>query len=113
MKPLRTIGQSLADSLLQAKRLRQRDQKLLQEGGTIDVVGTGGALTAAYEQLRNAAENSEEHLLLQNAIKRFYRQLFLSGEVATIVLPEYFSLPTVVKPVLDSMRAKSIGDFPK
>ena len=80
MKPLRTIGQSLADSLLQAKRLRQRDQKLLQEGGTIDVVGTGGTLTAAYEQLRNAAENSEEHLLLQNAIKRFYRQTFLSGD---------------------------------
>ena len=48
------------------------------------VVGAGAALTAAYEQLRNAAENTEEHLLLQNAIRRFYKQLFVSRDDATI-----------------------------
>ncbi len=80
MTSLRAIGQRLAAGLLQARQLRQRDQQLLSKGGLIDVIGTGGTLTAAYEQLRNAAENSEEHLLLQNAIKRFYRQIFLAND---------------------------------
>ena len=80
MTSLRAIGQRLASGLLQARQLRQRDQQLLSKGGLIDVIGTGGTLTAAYEQLRNAAENSEEHLLLQNAIKRFYRQIFLAND---------------------------------
>ena len=80
MAPLRTIGQRLASSLSRARQLRKRDQELLSKEACIDVVGTGGTLTAAYEQLRNAAENSEEHLLIQNAIKRFYRQLFLTGD---------------------------------
>lgn len=39
----------------------------------IDVPTVGRAVSSAYEQLRNAAEYSEEHLLLQRAIKRFYR----------------------------------------
>ncbi len=80
MASLRAIGQRLSSGLSQTKQLRQRDHNLLSKGGCIDVVGTGGTLTAAYEQLRNAAENSEEHLLLQNAIKRFYRQILLSGD---------------------------------
>lgn len=39
----------------------------------IDVPTVGMTVSSAYEQLRNAAEYSEEHLLLQRAIKRFYR----------------------------------------
>lgn len=41
------------------------------------VVGAGATLTAAYEQLRTAAEYAEEHVLLQRAIRRFYRRLFV------------------------------------
>lgn len=52
-------------------------KKSSPEGDTFTVVGAGGSVTAAYEQLRNAAENAEEHLLLQNAIYRFYRQAFM------------------------------------
>lgn len=77
MTSLRAIGRRLAGGLLQARKLREQDQLSLDKGERINVVGAGGALTAAYEQLRNAAENSEEHLLLQNAIKRFYRQIFM------------------------------------
>jgi hypothetical protein len=40
----------------------------------IQVPGTGKAISSAYEQLRNAAEYTEEHLLLQRAIRRFYRR---------------------------------------
>lgn len=42
--------------------------------GRIDVPTSGKLVASAYEQLRNAAEYSEEHLLLQRAIKRFYRR---------------------------------------
>lgn len=50
----------------------------------VHVAGAGGTLTAAYEQLRNAAENAEEHLLLQRAIRRFYRRLFLVKDIKQI-----------------------------
>jgi len=44
------------------------------QGNLIQVPGIGKALTSAYEQLRNAAEYTEEHLLLQRAIRRFYNR---------------------------------------
>jgi hypothetical protein len=46
----------------------------------VHVTGAGGTLTFAYEQLRNAAEYTEEHLLVQRAIRRFYKRLFLSRD---------------------------------
>ena len=47
---------------------------------TINVAGVGGMVSAAYEQLRNAAEYAQEHLLIQNAIRRFFvRNLFILG----------------------------------
>lgn len=42
----------------------------------IHVPGTGQKISTAYEQLRNAAEYTEDHLLLQRAIKRFYKRNF-------------------------------------
>jgi hypothetical protein len=48
------------------------------QGQTVHVPDTGKAISSAYEQLRNAAEYAEEHLVLQRAIKRFYkRTLFI------------------------------------
>lgn len=38
----------------------------------INVAGVGGVVSLAYEQLRNAAEYTQEHLLRQRAIRRFY-----------------------------------------
>jgi hypothetical protein len=46
------------------------------QGTVIHVPGTGKAISSAYEQLRNAAEYTEEHLLLQRAIKRFFNRNF-------------------------------------
>lgn len=46
------------------------------EGAPIQVPGTGKIISTAYEQLRNAAEYTEEHLLLQRAIKRFFNRYF-------------------------------------
>src|SRR4051812_28913385 len=60
----------------------QRDQhaaNLNASGTPLEIPGTGKILSSAYEQLRNAAEYAEEHLLLQRAIKRFCkRNLFLT-----------------------------------
>ncbi len=84
MTSLNNSGRQLAESLA---RLRQHEtqQEAMRHGQEkVNIVGAGGALTAAYEQLRNAAENTEEHLLLQNAIKRFYRQLFLTRDESLI-----------------------------
>ncbi len=42
--------------------------------GMIHVAGVGRKLYRAYEQLRNAAEYTEEHLLLRRAIERFFKR---------------------------------------
>jgi hypothetical protein len=64
--------------LLQAARARvETKASEKSKEGMIHVAETGGVLTAAYEQLRNAAEYAEEHLLLQRAIRRFYKRSFL------------------------------------
>lgn len=80
MTQLNATGQLLAWSLQRAKELDDADAQALMKDEKVNVVGAGGALTAAYEQLRNAAENTEEHLLLQNAVKRFYKQLFIARD---------------------------------
>ncbi len=41
---------------------------------TIRISGVGGQLYFAYEQLRNAAEYGERHLLIRRAIERFLRR---------------------------------------
>lgn len=80
MTSLNSVGQRLLAGLTHAKTLEDTRQRELLHAEKVNAVGAGGALTAAYEQLRNAAENTEEHLLLQNAIRRFYKQLFVTRD---------------------------------
>lgn len=48
-------------------------------GTLLEIPPTGKIVSSAYEQLRNAAEYAEEHLLLQRAVKRFFnRNLFVT-----------------------------------
>lgn len=67
----------------QLRAARQHNDKIKTsnaQGVTIQVPGTGKAISSAYEQLRNAAEYTEEHLLLQRAIRRFLnRNLVILG----------------------------------
>lgn len=52
-------------------------------GHKIKIPNAGKILSSAYEQLRNAAEYAEDHLILQRAIRRFLkRNIFISGRVA-------------------------------
>jgi len=67
-KKLNANGLQLSHQLAEAKSAKNVEYK----GRTINVAGVGGVVSAAYEQLRNAAEYAQEHLLIQNAIRRFF-----------------------------------------
>lgn len=80
-KKLNSIGQQLCAQLaaINAEKSVKKSSSQL-----INVAGVGHMFSAAYEQLRNAAEYAQEHLLLQNAIRRFFvRNLFL--QTSTLV----------------------------
>ncbi len=81
---LNSHGQRLHQLVLAAHEHLDRRAKTHASAEHIHVAGAGGVLTAAYEQLRNAAENAEEHVLLQRAIRRFYRRLFLTKDETLI-----------------------------
>ena len=72
MPELNAIGHHLQAGLAGAIYAEEVAGKATAHTEKVNIVGAGGALTAAYEQLRNAAENTEEHLLLQNAILLFW-----------------------------------------
>jgi hypothetical protein len=74
------LNQQLATSLQAAKRQREAVQNEQKAEEKVHVVGAGATITAGYEQLRNAAEHAEENVLLQRAIRRFYRRIFLSRD---------------------------------
>lgn len=84
MPELNRIGAHLRAGVIYAQRQSDERQQILSQADKINVVGAGGMLTAAYEQLRNAAENTEEHLLLQNAIRRFFKQSFIVRDEALV-----------------------------
>jgi hypothetical protein len=84
MASLNHKGQQLAQNISHVYHYETARAHELQNQEKVNVVGAGGAVTAAYEQLRNAAANTEEHLLLQNAIRRFYRQLFITRDANLI-----------------------------
>jgi hypothetical protein len=66
--------QLLVQQLEAATRHNQAIRARNEHGSILQVPGTGKALSSAYEQLRNAAEYTEEHLLLQRAIRRFFNR---------------------------------------
>lgn len=80
MNTLTQIGEHFRANLSSARTFRERKKTALTHKEKVHVVGAGATLTAAYEQLRNAAENTEEHLLLQNAIRRYFRQVLLTRD---------------------------------
>ena len=84
MVSLNSKGQQLARHIQALYEHESTLVKTKARAETVNVVGAGGALTAAYEQLRNAAENTEEHLLVQNAIRRFFKQLFITRDESVL-----------------------------
>lgn len=69
---LTTLQQQLEGAREYDERVRRQNR----EGEIIQIPPTGKILSSAYETLRNAAEVTEEHLLLQRAIRRFFNREF-------------------------------------
>lgn len=84
MNTLNEIGRRLVYDLSQARNQKNALTTRKNTEPKIHVLGAGATLTAAYEQLRTAAEYTEEHVLLQRAIRRFYYRLFILGDKARI-----------------------------
>jgi hypothetical protein len=73
------LSELLRQQLLAAHSIDQETLTRNNSGTILEVPLTGKVVSSAYEQLRNAAEYAEEHLLLQRAIKRFFkRNLFVA-----------------------------------
>jgi hypothetical protein len=115
-KSLNTIGRQLQTNLQAALTHLDTRAKINARAEKVHIAGAGGVVTAAYEQLRIAAENAEEHVLLQRAIRRFYRRLFLtkdeklvkvSGEELAIELTQAGYLPndSIPEPLLKQISA--------
>lgn len=84
MTQLNSIGQHFAEHLLRAKSIADARASRQEQEAKVNVVGAGAVITAAFEQLRNAAENTEEHLLLQSATKRFFKRMFITRDDALL-----------------------------
>jgi hypothetical protein len=67
------LGNLLSQALATIRQynLQKVNEKKLD---TLDVPNVANILLFAYEQLRNASENIEDHLLVQNSIKRFFKR---------------------------------------
>lgn len=78
MEELNTLGQRFAHVLTEVHERALKKREADERANKVHVVGAGGLVTAAYEQLRNAAEYADEHLLLQKAIRRFYKRMFFA-----------------------------------
>lgn len=79
MKTLNKLGRKFAEALSIAIARQDAVMTERQRAKKVHVTGAGRALTYAYEQLRNAAEYAEDHLL-QYAIKRFYKRAFIARD---------------------------------
>lgn len=77
---LNSYGQKFVDALQSASAHAEATAAHGNHAQKVHVTGAGRTLTFAYEQLRNAAEYTEEHLLLHRAIRRFYKRLFLTRD---------------------------------
>ncbi|MFI5212570.1 MAG: hypothetical protein ACHQTE_01240 [Candidatus Saccharimonadales bacterium] len=70
---LSPLGETLQQAVATIQQF-DRQQALLLHEPKIHVSTLGRALSTAYEQLRNASENIEAHLLFQRATLRFYKR---------------------------------------
>lgn len=82
---LTPLGQQFIASLSHSRSLAATQAKAISTAEKVHVVGGGGSIVAAYEQFRNAAEYTEEHLLLQRAIRRYYKRAFLTQDRNEVV----------------------------
>jgi hypothetical protein len=69
---LNANGVSLRNQLVLARSEENWGGKIAGSDKLINVAGVGTIVSTTFEQLRNAAEYAQEHLLMQKAIRRFF-----------------------------------------
>lgn len=69
---LNPAGRSFRDQLQTVRLHHDAVRAHIEKAPKLQVAGVGQRIASTYEQIRNAAENTEEHLLLQRAIRRFF-----------------------------------------
>ncbi|MDR3125909.1 MAG: hypothetical protein LBU20_02460 [Candidatus Nomurabacteria bacterium] len=110
MKSLNSIGQKFADELTHVNSAIEHQLRAAEDADKIHVTGVGATITKAYEQLRNASENSDEILLLQRAIRRFYKRLLLTPEKFSTSGTELISELTMAGYLENDSIAKTTAD---
>lgn len=68
---LRPEARAFCDQLHAVRLHHEAVRAHIEQAPKLQVAGVGQSISAAYEQLRNAAENAEDHLLLERATRRF------------------------------------------
>lgn len=122
MSSLNPISDRFAGALATAMASSTTTNASSDGSQKVHVSGAGRTLTFAYEQLRNAAEYTEEHLLLQGAIKRFYKRAFLSrdqtkiktsGEelIIELTLAGYLQNDTVTTATIETVNGLAVDFF--
>lgn len=122
MSNLNHSGQQFANALAHVQAQAEERNKHHARQEKVHVTGAGRTITAAYEQLRIAAEYTEEDLLLQRAARRFYRRLFMtrdderianSGEelIGELTLAGYIPNDTMPVSVADDMSRKATSYY--
>lgn len=80
MTTLNTHASALVAALTAAQHYNSQQAIAEKDAEFFHVVGAGRTISQVYEQVRNAAEYTEDHLLFQRAIRRFYTRLFLTSD---------------------------------
>ena len=81
MREPNLLAKQFARELGIVRAARDRDHAKAEAAENLHVSTTGAGLTLLYENLRNASENAEENLLLQRAIKRFFKRVYLTPDI--------------------------------
>ena len=80
MKELNKIGRQFQNELTYAHNEAKKRAEEIEVAEKVHVSSVGTTVTRGYEKLRNASENAEESLLLQRAVKRFYKRLLMTPD---------------------------------
>ena len=121
MSRLNVAGSQFISALSAVESNSMKRRSLHDKAEKVRVAGAGRTITVAYEQLRNAAEYTDDSLLLQRAIRRFYRRLFLSNDsidvassgdelITELTMAGYISNESVTKQV-SSQMSKLASDY--
>ncbi len=134
MREPNLLARQFADQLRAINDTKKREQSALETAEKLHVSTAGAGLTFLYESLRNASENADEKLLLERAVRRFFKRAYLTPDnsslrdagtelVTELTLAGYLENDSIPLAVIDSItdiakaysttRKKLLERFPR